>query len=601
MKPDNEELATLRLLILKSQTESLSDTELAELNRLTQTDAGAKEAAALIDQLSAFSDKSSLDSPLIVKELYEAFSDHSHDGTLAHQSPVTLASQASDHDSIGIGTSSKRWNRYNWLLALLASNILIATLAWSFAKDPTNGPSVAEADVRIAAPQLVSMTACVWRSSDDSIPTVGSSIQPGEELNLIEGIAEIRIGEGTTGEALVRVEGPAGISIGSGGKLALRHGNLTAKSLGTGSGNVIVDCSIGDVLIDGQSSIGLVSNDTVNELHVFSGQALLKPSQSGMSSREVRLVEGEAVRFSSLPEGELRVVMFEASMSRFVSARSSGFDPLNVGEDYAQTILESKPSVYWRFEEVSRDRPYRIVNQGSLPNMDAAIIGEPGWRRYGENQVAELGKLGSSSAFRSTGSWPSEPLDEYTVELWVKPELYHHGEMICVHENVEGEDGRYPHSIILETLAQHWMNDLKNLRPNALRFVHRTPASGVVLEGSALVTAKPYQVRIWQHVAAIKNGDHLSLWLDGQLSAEHTDPSLLNKDMQIVIGQLYVSRGERRFIGQIDEVAIYDRSLSPKELRKHIEAADRSSSSKETKKANPIRPQSTSPPGEDLL
>ena len=411
MKPDHEELTTLRLLILKSRTESLSEAELAELNQLAQTEAGAEEAAAVIDQLNAFSDKSSLDSPLIVKELYEAFNDQSHGGMLAHQSPVTLASKASDRDSYGNSISSRRWNRYSWLLVLLASNILIAALVWSFAKPQLNGQFVAVAEVPTASPQLVSMTACVWRSSDDSIPVVGSSIQPGEKLNLVEGIAEIRIGEGTPGEALVRVEGPAGISIGSGGKLALRHGSLTAKSLGTGSENVIVDCSIGAVLIDGQSSIGLVSNDSVDELHVFSGQALLLPSQAGTSSQEIRLVEGEAVRFSSWAGSDLRVVMFEASMSSFASARSSGFDPLNVGEEYVQAILESQPSIYWRFEEVSHDLPYRVVNQGSMPNMNAAIIGEPSWRRYGENQVAELGKLGSSSAFRSTGSWPHEPLE----------------------------------------------------------------------------------------------------------------------------------------------------------------------------------------------
>lgn len=119
------------------------------------------------------------------------------------------------------------------------------------------------------------------------------------------------------------------------------------------------------------------------------------------------------------------------------------------------------------------------------------------------------------------------------------------------------------------------MNDLKGFQPNTLRFVHRTPASGVVLEGSNLVAGWPYQVRSWQHLAAVKNGDRISLWLDGRLSSEQSDASLLNENMQIVIGQLYVSRPERRFVGQIDEVAIYDRCLSAKEIKSRIKAAGR--------------------------
>ncbi|TWU57078.1 hypothetical protein Poly51_29990 [Rubripirellula tenax] len=572
MRIDTKEMLDLRTLILKSCSESLDETETAQLNSLILMDGGAHEAAALIDQLGAFTDSGNLDSMAMAEVFAEALG-RAPERTLARSadSQSTLARQNGDAPEDRFAG----WMKNPWLLALVASNLLIASLAWSTANQwRSQRPPVDIASVAVS-PHLVSMTACVWSPSIESDPTVGHPIQQGENLELMEGIAEIRIGEGTAGEALVRIEGPAGIYIGADGQLQLRHGILTAKSLGTGSGNVMVDGPIGEVSIDGLSSIGLVSNGMQSELHVFSGRALVRPATMAAFS-ELCLVDGEAVRFSSQPNGDHLAVMFEASMSSFVSARSSAFDPLRLSDQYAQVVRESKPSVYWRFEGLSGESPYHVANEGSAANMDAALIGEPGWRQYGNNQVCELGRLGSSSGFRSTGLWPPKPLDEYTIEMWVKPELFHHGELLCMHEQLREDDGRYPHSVILETLAQHWKNDLEGLRPNTLRFVHRTPASGVVLEGSNVVADRPYQVRVWQHVAAVKKGDRISVWLDGVLTAQHSDASVLENNMQIVIGQLYLSRAERRFVGQIDEVAIYDRCLTPKELRSHIKAAGRS-------------------------
>jgi len=57
------------------------------------------------------------------------------------------------------------------------------------------------------------------------------------------------------------------------------------------------------------------------------------------------------------------------------------------------------------------------------------------------------------------------------------------------------------------------------------------------------------------------------------LSDEKTDSRPLEAKMQLVIGQLYLTRAERRFVGQIDEIAVYDRCLTPEEIRKHMIAS----------------------------
>lgn len=583
MIQDNHDLSILRELILKAQQEPLSDSEIAQLNEIAQTEAGAQEAVVLIDQLCGFTDASSLDSPSIAQELIVALGDDADSPSRGGQSPVAPAMPMAPVQNL---VTKDRRSSFHWLLLLVASNILIGSLAWSFARGLSSNQAAIEMSPPTASAQFVSMTACVWRSSGQNVPALGVPMKQGESLELVEGIAEIRVGEGTPGEALVRIEGPASIFIRGDGQLGLNHGTLTAKSLGTGSGNVMVNGPIGEVRIDGQSSVGMISTDTLSELHVFSGQASVRPLKVS-SSNEIRLNEGEAVRFSSKSGDEFGMVMFEASLSRFVSARSSGFDALNTNDAYAAAIMESGPSVYWRFEELNGQSPFHVVNLGSAENMDAAVIGEPGWRQYGKNHVSELGRLGTSSGFCSTGLWPKEPLDQYTVELWVKPELYHHGEIFCMHERIQNDDGRYSHTMMLETLATlgaHWKGNLRSRTHNSLRFVHRTPASGSSYDGSSVVSKKPYRVRNWQHLAAIKQEGQMALWLDGRLSAEAPDPSPLNPNMQIVMGQLYLSSAERRFVGQVDEVAVYDRALSPDELQKHIQAAGRKVAAQPSKK-----------------
>jgi len=111
--------------------------------------------------------------------------------------------------------------------------------------------------------------------------------------------------------------------------------------------------------------------------------------------------------------------------------------------------------------------------------------------------------------------------------------------------------------------------------PNRIRFNHRTPPSGVVLDGTNLVSKDPYQVRVWQHVVARKSGNELSLWIDGNLAAQQEDDAPLPANMQILIGQLYPTKNYRPYVGQIDEVAFNDRALSKQEIRRHIRASGR--------------------------
>ena len=571
MNNDNKELSTLRVLILKSQQEPLSDSEIEQLNQLMQTDAGVFEAATLIDQLCAFTDAGKWN-PL----------------PIAVPPPRTVAStlvpQASQARSSRLGRST----RIYWLLGMAASYLIVASFAWSLARSSLTNREATEialeappqrqfnsVNVVSASPQLVSMTACVWRPSGDTIPAVGESLQSGELLKLVEGIAELKVGEGTMGEAFVRIEGPASVYVRPDGQLGFLEGSMTARTLGNGIGIVAVDTPMGKVFVNGQSVIGLVASNSVCEFHLFTGRALVKPHQLESQTDDIRLEEGEAVRISSESADGISVVKFEASESTFVSARSAGFDPLNLDNKYVRAISESQPNVYWRFEKLSGQNPYYVANQGSAAGMDAVVVGQPGWRQYGTNRVAELG-LGTSSAFVTVEPWPQKPLDEYSIEMWVKPLLFHHGEVLCLYDPLELTDGRYQHAMMLETTAQHqFTHRLSNSPANRFRFVHRRLGEPQPISATSLFAEHAYRARGWQHVVAQKQGNRQMLWVDGQLSAERENPASLAENVQILVGQVYPNSAFRRFVGQIDEIAIYDRCLTPTEMHKHIKAAGR--------------------------
>jgi hypothetical protein len=99
--------------------------------------------------------------------------------------------------------------------------------------------------------------------------------------------------------------------------------------------------------------------------------------------------------------------------------------------------------------------------------------------------------------------------------------------------------------------------------------LHR-PVLGVT-GGVSLYSDRSYQPRRWQHVAAVRDGDELRLYLDGELVQQATTSERLPRGLQLVVGQLYTETVERFFIGHVDEIAIYDRPLGEKELRKRHE------------------------------
>jgi Concanavalin A-like lectin/glucanases superfamily len=109
--------------------------------------------------------------------------------------------------------------------------------------------------------------------------------------------------------------------------------------------------------------------------------------------------------------------------------------------------------------------------------------------------------------------------------------------------------------------------------PGRIRFLHRDPPSDNAETGTSCFSQVPYELRKWAHVVAVKDGSEMRLYVNGKLAAQGNENTKLASGLSLLVGQLDRHRDWRRFIGQIDELAIYNRALSDREILRHFHLA----------------------------
>jgi hypothetical protein len=109
--------------------------------------------------------------------------------------------------------------------------------------------------------------------------------------------------------------------------------------------------------------------------------------------------------------------------------------------------------------------------------------------------------------------------------------------------------------------------------PGAVRFLHRWPPGSE--GGDNFYSETRYVPFRWHHLVLQLDGDRMDLFLDGvsnePLPVTREDRStacrlLLGRLTTTPIHSFYTSRP---FVGRLDEVALYDRPLTPEEVRHH--------------------------------
>jgi hypothetical protein len=234
---------------------------------------------------------------------------------------------------------------------------------------------------------------------------------------------------------------------------------------------------------------------------------------------------------------------------------------LPVTQDYVDRVRSSKPIAYWRFERVLDSAVPNEIDGG----LSLAVQGQPSLVGDRDNRSAEFTSDGDTY-LTSEGKLPLQG-KEYSVEAWIKPSHLHRGVVV----NLACDDDHKSSRSRLE--LQGGIGESLSAKHHQLRFFHLN-SSETQAKGASCWSSRAYTPRRWQHIVAVKSKSQMALYVDGKLSGANNESTLLPSDAVIVVG-LHGSSLDRKFIGQIDELAIYDRALKEKEVSLHYRTVKR--------------------------
>jgi hypothetical protein len=484
------------------------------------------------------------------------------------------------------------WNRVSkrfWSLSIVAAALLLV-LGASFGALVTRwfgGGSgmIAQPDqsgARLAADaaskplpanyeaRLMHGTACVWSPEMRSRLGSHDSLHSGDALNLIAGLAEVELSWPMRGNATLRLEGPAALVLMADGGTSLNYGKLTANVL-LKYDNFAVETPVGRVVVTDDARIGVAVSGGTVEVHVFQGHAEVIASWASGTGAPDRLPVrgGRSIRLRSTDSGAVDLVRGPAMASRFASQVSMGSDLLEISDEYVQTITEAAPIVYWRFNMPVND----LVKNDMGDRYSARVEGKPSWIDERGNMSVEFGTGLDADELRAmlVADEPFQRLKtrSYAIELWAKPSHYHLGTMASlVLGGSQDNISKGAHGVLLELGGQRAYSSIEH--PGRVRFLHRDPPSGDPAAGTSCFSSEPYKLRKWQYIVAVKDDTEMRLYVDARLVASAADATEMSDSLELLVGQMDRHRDWRPFVGQLDELAFYNRALSEEEIQHHF-------------------------------
>lgn len=415
---------------------------------------------------------------------------------------------------------------------------------------------------------IVSSTGCIWGTA---LPKKGGfpSMQRASDdsLQLLEGIAEFSVG--ARGDVRLQMEGPASVVLSSHDSASMSYGKIIVGSPTGNGGQFSIETPLGRIQVSEDSEVGVIAFGSIAEVHCFRGRVEIESPwllSDEVETASSELSMGQSFLVQNIGLTVLQVHRQDADKRKFTPQVAMNNDFLSVGADYVRTIIDAAPIAYWRFEEVESGE---VLNEMG-PNFAGRIKGEVGWEGPRGNRVISMGLNGKQGSVLSDDSWDETLQGDFSIELWMKPSHHHLGSMVGFVGDFDPELQRNRHGVLLETCGPvvnvfHW------LKPKRIRFLHRSELTASPKDGVDCFSADAYDVRRWQHVVATKQGDQLRLYIDGKLAAAQIDDQPTPRGLHLVIGQLYTETLERFFIGQLDEIAVYDRALPEDEVKAHHE------------------------------
>jgi hypothetical protein len=430
--------------------------------------------------------------------------------------------------------------------------------------------------------QITSTMGCGWEGSNSNSWIVGQSIPIGSEMTLREGIAEFKLESGVQ----LSVEGPAALIMTSSSSLVLQQGKLTTRIPWSARDFHLTAGSHRLTGVDAEFGVQVKGNST--RIHVFSGEVSsanapyfseeksiqpdledLNELNANSQPSPIIIREGKAVELLSDAEGNTSVRHFVADQYQFASKISMA-GQLTVTSHYVDAVKKSKPIGYWRFEAVEENLIKNEIAGGAGGPLK--VKGTLSLTGDVANRVLDLGELQDKENLVSSQTLNSLANKDYSLEFWAKPSHYHRGILVALFDLANPPERS---GLFIETQRD---DKLSTDRPGTIRFTERIPLG--VRNTSNCISTELYGVRRWQHIVAVNQKASIFLYVDGRQVGEGKSKNAMIGGLSLAIGR-HITKNEFPFVGQFDELSLYDRPLSAAEIKEHYNAVKEAGKLKE--------------------
>lgn len=250
----------------------------------------------------------------------------------------------------------------------------------------------------------------------------------------------------------------------------------------------------------------------------------------------------------SFPHGNLPVYTFSGSIDDVsiygtvlsASQITSRWTARNDLAQYRQLVTTDQPISSWRFEETAAT----LADDSGASGTDLTWRGGEARATAGFAAGSNAADLGSSATVEvaSPGGTSLDLTTALTLEAWVNPA------------------NRTHYGGIVERNRSGFVNS-----QYTLYFWNGTLGLRLIVDGVLIDTTwMGLQPNRWTHLAATWDGTTARIYADGvQVASRAVTGALTGGTGVVAIG----AYGVNRFHGSIDEVAIYDRALTPAEIQ----------------------------------
>lgn len=231
----------------------------------------------------------------------------------------------------------------------------------------------------------------------------------------------------------------------------------------------------------------------------------------------------------------------------------------NSTSDYAQAVLQDKPSAYWRLDEPFGSTVIDFTGNGREANAGTGVTrGSAGATGDGDSAVT---LSGTAAGILSSSAVETAP-DTFTTEAWFNTTTTTGGKLIGFGNATNGSSTLFDRHVYMDNTGK-------------LRFGVQTGTTKKVI-----TSVKSYNNGAWHHVAATLSPAGTQLYVDGELVGRDVTAT---SGMAGLVGQWVIggdamtgwsgASTSKFFKGLLDDVAVYPTALGRTEIRSHVSAA----------------------------